>query len=223
MRKWLSALALAGVCAACGGSGSSTESAATGSDAKAEGAAAAESKTPPAPVYKEITLPAGTALRLDLKSEVASDSSKVEDAVRASLRQAVVIDGQTVLPAGTELAGTVTDVARSGRVKGLAKVAYRFTSLRHDSERYDITTATITHEAQPTKKEDAKKIGIGAGVGAAVGAIIGGGSGAAKGAAIGGGAGTGAVLATRGEEVRRGPGADVTTRLTAPLTVRVKS
>ena len=66
------------------------------------------------------------------------------------------------------------------------------------------------------------KIGIGAGAGAAIGAILGGGDGAAKGAAIGGAGGTGAVLATRGDEVRRGPGADVTTRLTAPLTVRIK-
>jgi hypothetical protein len=210
MRKWLSAVALTGLCAACGGSGSTEPQAADG--AKPEAAAAEEKKAPPEPVYREVTLPAGTTLRLDLRSAVASDASKVEDAVRATLRQAVVVDGQTILPAGTELSGTVTEVARSGRVKGLARVAYRFSSLRHDSERYDITTATIAHEAESTKKEDAKKIGIGAGVGAAVGAIIGGGSGAAKGAAIGGGAGTGAVLATRGEEVRREPGADVTTR-----------
>ena len=219
MRKWLSAVALTGVCAACGGSGSTEPADA----AKSDTPAAEETKAPPVPVYKEVTLPAGTTLRLDLKSSVASDTSKVEDAVRAALRQPVVVDGQTVLPVGTELAGTVTDVARSGRVKGRARVAYRFSSLRHDSERYDITTATIAHEAQATKKKDATKIGIGAGAGAAIGAIFGGGSGAAKGAVIGGGAGTGAVLATRGDEVRRGPGADVTTRLTAPLTVRVKS
>ena len=161
-------------------------------------------------------------MRLDLKSAVASDSSKVEDTVRAALRQPVVVDGQTVLPVGTELVGTVTDVERSGRVKGLARVAYRFSSLRHDSERYDIKTAAIAHQAEPTKKKDAVKIGIGAGAGAAIGAILGGGDGAAKGAAIGGAGGTGVVLATRGEEVRRGPGADVTTRLTAPLTVRIE-
>jgi hypothetical protein len=220
MRKWLTAAALAGVCAACGGSG--TEPAAPAGDTKAE-SGAPETAAPPVPVYKEVTIPSGTTLRLDLKSSVASDTSQVEDTVRAALRQAVVVDGQTVLPAGTEFVGSVTDVARSGRVKGRARVAYRFSSLRHDSERYDITTATIAHEAQATKKEDAKKIAIGAGAGAAIGAILGGGSGAAKGAAIGGGAGTGAVLATRGEEVRRGVGADVTTRLTAPLTVRVKA
>lgn len=221
MRKWLSAAALACVCAACGGSGS-TETATPAGDTKAE-AVAPEEKAPPEPVYKEITLPAGTSLRLDLKSSVASDTSKVEDTVRAALRQAVVVDGQTVLPVGTELVGTVTDVERSGRVKGRARIAYRFSSLRHDSERYDVKTATIAHEAEATKKKDATKIAIGAGAGAAIGAILGGGSGAAKGAAIGGGAGTGAVLATRGDEVRRGPGADVTTRLTAPLTVRVKA
>ena len=220
MRKWLSAVALTGLCAACGGSGSTEPPAA---DAAKKEAAAEETKAPSVPVYKEVTLPAGTALRLDLKSAVASDTSKVEDTVRATLRQPVVVDGQTVLPTGTEFVGTVTDVARSGRVKGRARVAYRFSSRRHDSERYDITTATIAHEAESTKKKDAAKIGIGAGAGAAIGAILGGGSGAAKGAAIGGGAGTGAVLATRGDEVRRAPCADVTTRLTAPLTVRVKT
>ena len=46
--------------------------------------------------------------------------------------------------------------------------------------------------------------------------------GAAKGAAIGGGAGTGVVLATKGKEMRLAPGADVTSQLTAPLTVRVR-
>ena len=220
MRKWLSAAVLACVCAACGGSGT-TDSATPGSESTTE--AKPETKTPEAPVYKEVTIPSGTTLRLDLKSSVASDTSKVEDTVRAALRQAVVVHGETVLPAGTELVGTVTDVARSGRVKGRARVAYRFSSLRHDSERYDIATATIAHEAEATKKKDATKIAVGAGAGAALGAILGGGSGAAKGAAIGGGAGTGVVLATRGDEVRRGPGADVSTRLTAPLTVRVKA
>lgn len=222
MRRWLSAAAVACLCTACGGSGT-TESVTPAADATSEAPAVEEKTAPPEPVYKEVTLPAGTTLRLDLKSSVASDTSKVEDTVRATLRAPVVIDGQTVLPVGTELVGTVTDVARSGRVKGRARVAYRFSTLRHDSERYDIQTATIAHEAAATKKKDATKIAIGAGAGAAIGAILGGGGGAAKGAAIGGGAGTGAVLATRGDEVRRGPGADVTTRLTAPVTVRIKA
>jgi hypothetical protein len=222
MQKWLCAAVLAGVCAACGGGSGSPENNAAPASSEESKAPPAAAK-PPEPVYKEVTLPAGTTLRLELKSAVASDTSKVEDKVRAVLRQAVSVDGREVLPAGTEFVGTVTQVERSGRVKGLARIAYRFDSLRHGDESYDVRTATIAHEAKPTKKKDATKIGIGAGIGAAVGGILGGGGGAAKGAAIGGAAGTGAVVATRGDEVRMGPGSGVNTRLMAPLTVRVKA
>jgi hypothetical protein len=173
------------------------------------------------PAFREVTLPAGTTLRLRLQSAIASDSSRVEDAVRAELTEAVSADGATVLPAGTAVVGNVTDVERSGRVKGRARLAYRFNSLTHGGERYDVVTAPLSHEAEATKGEDATKIAVGAGAGAVVGALLGGGDGAAKGAAIGGAGGTGVVLATRGEEVRLGPGAAVTTRLTAPLTVRI--
>jgi hypothetical protein len=220
--KWLCALTLAGFCAACGGSAQDQPATGDTTEGTSPAAVAEKEEKPDLPTYREVTIPSGTTLRLDLQSAVSSDGSQVEDTVRASLRQPVSVDGKTVLPTGTELVGTVTDVARSGRVKGLARVAYRFNSLRYDSERYPVATSSISHQAQPTKKKDATKIGVGAGVGAAVGALLGGGSGAAKGAAIGGAAGTGAVLATRGEEVRLGPGANVTTRLTAPLTVRVK-
>ena len=221
MSRWLCALTLAGLCAACGSSTTDNAAVGTTTEEGTSTSAAAEEKSG-LPTYREVTIPSGTSLRLELKSAVSSDASQVEDTVRASLRQAVAVDGKPALPAGTELVGTVTDVARSGRVKGRARVAYRFSSLRHDSERYDIATAPISHQARATKGKDATKIGVGAGVGAAVGGLLGGGGGAAKGAAIGGAAGTGAVLATRGEEVRLGPGADVNTRLTAPLTVRVK-
>jgi hypothetical protein len=170
-----------------------------------------------------VTLPAGTTLRLRLRSTVASDSSRVEDRVRAELSEAVSAGGATVLQEGTELEGTVTAVEQSGRVKGLARVAYRFDSLSHDGDRYDITAAPLVHEAEPTKREDATKVAIGAGAGAAIGALLGGGSGAAKGAAVGAAGGTGAVLATRGDEVRLAPGASVTTTLSAPLIVRVRA
>jgi hypothetical protein len=220
---WLSAVTIAASLAACSGAekASSTEEAA---DAAADAAKAGDSARPVAkiPVFREVTLPAGTTLRLDLASSISSDTSKVEDPVSARVREAVVVEGRMVVPSGASLAGVVTQADDSGRVKGRARIAYRFNSLTVDDERYDITTAPTSHVAEATKKEDAKKIGIGAGAGAALGAIIGGGSGAAKGAAIGGAAGTGAVLATKGKEVRLGPGANVTTRLTAPLTIRVK-
>jgi hypothetical protein len=213
VKNWFVVMSVAVVSAACGPDSSTMETALA--------AEAAPATARPAPVVREVTIPAGTTMRLDLASGVASDTSRVEDAVRATLRQPVVVDGLTVLPVGTALSGFVTAAEESGRVKGRARVAYRFDSLRYAGDRYGITTAPIVHQAEATKGEDATKIAIGAG--AAVGALLGGGSGAAKGAAIGGAGGTGVVLATRGREVRRGPGADISTRLTAPLTVRISS
>ena len=218
MRKFASVLVVTGLCVGCGGG--QTESPETAAADSAAGAAA-PAATAAAPAVREGTQPEGTTLELSLQSAVASDTSRLEDAVRAELREPVVIDGTTVLPAGAELTGIVTGVERSGRVQGRARVAYRFDSISSSGNTYDVTTAPVSHLAPATKGEDATKIAVGAGAGAAIGALLGGGDGAAKGAAIGGAAGTGTVLATRGEEVRLGPGARVSTRLTAPVTVRV--
>jgi outer membrane lipoprotein SlyB len=176
-----------------------------------------------APEYREVTIPAGTVLPVELQTAVGSDTSNVEDAVRGTLRRAVTVGGVEALPAGTTLHGLVTAAERSGRVKGRARIALRFTRLAspHDAERVAISTGTIARLAEATKKQDAAKIGGGAAGGAIIGGILGGGDGAAKGAAIGGAAGTGVVLSTRGKEVRLGPGADLSVRLQAPVTVRV--
>jgi len=187
-------------------------------------AAKPASAAAPAPEYREVTLPAGTILPVELTSAVASDTSRVEDAVRGTLRRAVTVGGVQALPAGTAVTGVVTAAERSARVKGRARVAFRFTAIDPpgDAQRMSMRTDTVSRMAEATKKQDAYKIGGGAAGGAIVGGILGGGDGAAKGAAIGGAAGTGVVLATRGKEIRLGPGTPVSVRLAAPLTVRVR-
>jgi hypothetical protein len=173
-------------------------------------------------VYREVTLPAGTILSVQLQSSVGSDTSRVEDPVRATLRRAVTIDGVRALPAGATVSGHVTDARRSARVKGRGRVAFRFNSIDTGAGgRMAIRTNTVARVAPGTKKRDAAKIGVGAAGGAIVGGLLGGGDGAAKGAAIGGGAGTAAVLSTRGKEVRLPQGSAISVKLTAPLTVKV--
>lgn len=185
------------------------------------GAAARSAVVPNRPVNREVTIPAGTALTLVLTNSIASDTSAVEDAVTGELTVPIVIDGRDALPAGTRLSGVVTAVDDANRVRGRAMIAFRFTSLRNGDATYKLQTNPQSHVAPATKGEDATKIGIGAGAGAVIGGILGGKKGAGEGAAIGGGAGTGVVLATKGREVRLGPGTNVTTHLTAPLTVSV--
>ena len=74
-----------------------------------------------------------------------------------------MVDGVEVVPAGAGLSGVVTDAQQAGRVKGRARLALRFTSLTVDNTPTTIGTAAIAREAEGTKKDDAAKVGIGAG------------------------------------------------------------
>jgi hypothetical protein len=177
---------------------------------------------PPLPEFRELTIHAGTTLSATLTTPLASDTSKVEDTVRATLKSAVSIDGVELLPTGATITGHVTKALQAAKVKGRALIAFRFNAVDLHSGPEHMSTETITREAASTKGKDATKIGIGAGAGAIIGGIVGGGSGAATGAAVGGGAGTATVLATRGDEVSLPAGTPVTVTLTAPLTIRVQ-
>lgn len=178
---------------------------------------------PLAPAYREVTVPAGTALPLELMTALSSESTTVETPVRARLKQSISVDGYNILPAGTVFSGTVTEVQKAGRVKGRARVAFLLTDAMVGGAKETVKTNPIIFEGEASRGEDAAKIGAGAGIGAVIGGILGGGSGAAKGAAIGGAAGTGAVLATRGQQVNIAEGADIAAVLTDSLTIQVTS
>ena len=173
-----------------------------------------------APQFREVTVPAGTALPLELMTALTSETAIVEAPVRAQLRQALVVDGHTALPAGAVLSGNVIEVARAGRVQGRSRLVFRFTSVEVNGGQGDLRTNPLAFEGEATVGEDATKIGAGAVGGAIVGGIIGGGGGAAKGAAIGGAAGTAVVLATRGHEVTLAAGTNLAATLATPYTVR---
>jgi hypothetical protein len=173
--------------------------------------------------YREIVIPAGTVLPVRLDTSVGSDISRVEQAIHAHLARAIVIDGLTAIPAGSAVSGVVTDVRRPGKVKGLAHIGVRFTTLAVGDERYRMATRANGWTGRSAKKKDARNIAIPAAGGAIVGAIVGGKKGAAIGGAAGGGGGTAYVLATRGPDVRLGRNAAVSVRLAEPLRIRVRS
>ena len=177
---------------------------------------------PPQPTVREVAVASGTELPLELLTPLSSETAAVETEVRARLKQAVVVDGATVIPNGATVIGSVTDVERSGRVQGRARLVLRFSEATFSGERHQLDTQPLSFEAEATKKQDATKVGAGAGIGAVIGGILGGGKGAAKGAAIGGAAGGGAVLATRGKEMELASGTSLTAVLASPLAVTIQ-
>jgi hypothetical protein len=170
---------------------------------------------------RDVTLPAGTVLRVAVGQRFGSDISSVEDPVSATLVRPVIVDGRDVLPRGSRVSGYVSHAVRSGRVKGRGSVGVRFTEIAvaGDEARYQLQTRPWTAIAPATKKRDALKIGLPAAGGAVIGAIVSGKKGAGIGALAGGGAGTAVVLSTRGRDVRVGRGAVLTIRLAEPLRV----
>lgn len=171
---------------------------------------------------RQITVPAGTVLRLRLNRGFGSDS-RPEAPVSATLLNPIVIDGRTALREGSVASGYVAEAVRPGKVKGRGRVAVRFTRISPAGfqERYNMETRSWVAVAPATKKQDALTIGAPAAGGAAIGAIVGGKKGAGIGALAGGGAGTAVVLSTRGKDVHIGPGTTLAIRLVAPLTVTV--
>jgi hypothetical protein len=170
--------------------------------------------------FREITVPAGTKIVLELDAPVSTETAKAEDPIRARLVQPVTVDATEVVPAGSLVEGQVLSAQPSGKVKGVATLALRFTRLTAHGEAYPIR-GDLSLKASATKGEDARTIGIGAGVGAIVGAIIGGKKGAAAGAAIGGGAGTAQVLLTPGKDIALPRGTAISVALDRAVDVKV--
>jgi hypothetical protein len=130
-------------------------------------------------------------------------------------------DGNVVVAdKGSTVEGTVVDADKGGRVKGVASMAIALNRLHAGGRTIEISTNSLSVEAQSTKKKDAVKVGIGAAVGTAIGAIAGGKKGAGIGAATGAGAGTAVVLSTRGDAAEVASETVLAFELRAPVTLR---
>jgi hypothetical protein len=134
------------------------------------GSAASSAANPPgdpakaaAPMMMEMEVPAGTPLEITLETPVESDKSKADDAVRGTVAREVAVGGMTVIAAGSPVSGTVVEAKESGRVAGRPSIAIRFNRVVVASTPYTLRTTQIVRDAEATKSEDAKKIGIPAG------------------------------------------------------------
>jgi hypothetical protein len=148
-----------------------------------------------------VRLPAGTAIEAYLDEPLGSKTSTSGDSFAAVLARDLVVEGRVVAPKGSHLVGRVVEARPSGKVKGVARLSITLEALELGRRSRSLKTSTIVIEANPSKGQDAKKVGIGAGAGTVIGAILGGKKGAAIGGAVGAATGGAVVLATSGDEV----------------------
>ena len=69
-------------------------------------------------LYAQTPVPAGTALMVRLDTTLATFSNRVGDPFQGKLTQAIVVNGNTLLPAGTAVEGRVTKVSEPRRISG---------------------------------------------------------------------------------------------------------
>jgi hypothetical protein len=157
---------------------------------------------PPPPPPRPVVVPAGTVLTIRTTQALSTKTVMVGTAFTGSIMTQITLDGKMVIPAGSEVAGTVTDAKKAGKFKGGAVLALSLHSLTVKGHTYNIVTELFGQESKGKGKRTAVMVGGGAGAGAAIGGIAGGGKGAAIGALAGAAAGTvGAMTGNRDIEL----------------------
>jgi hypothetical protein len=163
----------------------------------------------------------GTKVPLSLINTISTKHSAEGDRVYLETAFPVLVSGRIVIPVGSYVAGTVTQIKKPGRAKGRGELYIRFDSLtlpngvtrdfRARVGGLDGTTAGELDRAEGkvksegNKSGDARTVGEAAGAGASIGVIAGNaaghaGMGAGIGAAAGAAAGLIGILTTRGPD-----------------------
>lgn len=147
------------------------------------------------------TVPAGTAVTVNLDQSVSSKTARSGQSVSGSVAHDVVVDGKTLIPKGSRATLMVTSAQASGRLSTPAKLWMRLSSVDVHGQSYRVTSNSSGRTMSGKGKRDAVAIGGGAAAGAIIGAIAGGGKGAAIGAGAGAGAGTVGAAATGKKDI----------------------
>ena len=152
-----------------------------------------------------LSLPAGTAVRIKLENTLATFSSKQGDTFSGRVTEVVALAGKTVIPVGATVQGTVGRVAEPRRVQGRPSIAlYPHTVILPDGTRYNLNATVVdtslrngtdvneegAFKGQVRDRGDNIELAAGAAGGGVIGALAGGGKGFLVGAAIGAGATT---------------------------------
>lgn len=174
---------------------------------------------PPPPPPQKVTIPAGTVLQVRTVEALSSETSHENDSWHGTLNSDIVVDDQTVIPAGAEVDGRVMEAHAATHYSGGASLVLGLEKISFNGKSYQIAANTWERKASTRGKNTVEKTAGGAAVGAILGGIFGGGKGAAIGSVAGAGAGAGANTITKGQRVDLRPETLVSFQLQNPISV----
>jgi hypothetical protein len=182
----------------------------------------------------EMVVPEGTVIPIVLTAFLNTKSSQVGDTLYADTTYPIWIQQRLMIPKGSTIRGTVTDVVRPGRIKGKGRLAVRFDDilLPNGVKRELMATFRGIHgSGDETLDRKSETVIAGASKGADIGTVVGtttqgtiigalidhDGSGAGIGAAAGAAAGLATVLFSRGRDLVLSPGTQFDLELKKPM------
>lgn len=167
------------------------------------------------------TVPAGTLLAVRFRDGLSSHTSGVGQAFRTEVTQEVSADGKAVIPAGSEILGTVTDAHAARKIGGRAILSLRFHTLVLPGGESVAIAAAFAAAGRSQAPRDAAIIGGSTLGGALLGEALHEGEGGIVGAVVGGIAGAVGAKRTHGRPVEVPAGTTMNIELTSPVTVTV--
>jgi hypothetical protein len=163
---------------------------------------------------REVRLATGTEITVRLEDPLSSRTARREDRFDATVVTPVRSGGVLTVPAGTRVRGVVAEVEPAERPSRAGRLQLEFDTLYLESQRLEIRAGVAAMEG--TGRKPAEKAGIGAVLGGVIGGLFEGKRGAIVGAIVGG---SGAVVATKGDDVELPAGTILTVRLNEDLAV----
>jgi hypothetical protein len=192
--------------------------------ANASAAAPAPQPAPPStPPPQQVTIPAGTEVRVRMIDGISSGTAQPGEVYKASLSAPLVLDNQVVVPRGADARVRVAHVQSAGHFGGQALLKLELIGFTIDGTKYSIKSDYYTKVGQSRTKNTAEKVGGGAGLGALLGAVIGHGRGAGIGAAIGAAGGAIDQRATQAQDIRVPSEAKIDFTLKSPVTITMNT
>ncbi len=148
-----------------------------------------------------MVIPAGTRIRIRLAQTLSTKTTQTGDPFSGTLVDPIRVNGQTIVRAGAQARGVVSEAKSQGRFKGQAILAVRLESVRADGRTYPVRTSRVERVEKGKGKRSAIMTGGGAGAGALIGGLAGGGKGALLGGLLGGGGGAAGSAFTGNHEL----------------------
>ena len=204
--------------------------------ATAVGLSQSTQETPQKPSDPELIVPAGTILPAVLNSYLNTRNTQVGDTFYADTSYPIYIQQRLIIPRGSIIKGTVTEVGKPGAISGKGRIAVKFDTILlpngverslvanfhgihgPGSEKIDRKTETVQQGGTSNKGEELGRVVGTAGEGAIVGSVV---NRSASGAGIGAGAGAATglaiVLLSRDRNLVLQPGIQLDLELRQPL------